>query len=132
MQIQSASAYTASSFPNNSPQQRQTSPSATAIFAASATSVADKATISQAARDRVTGEFNDGQWQAALANRRTGVPQLVKVDSALAGGRGDIQGRLQQLLTDHAVDPNASFTLAYDAASQSFHVDGAPEAKAVL
>ncbi len=132
MQIQSASAYTAFSFPNNSPQQRQTSASATAIFAASAASVADKTTISQAARNRVAEESNDDQWLAALANRRTGVPQLIKADSALAGGRADIQGRLQQLLADHAVDPNTSFTLAYDAASRSFRVDGVPEAKAAL
>ena len=57
MQIQSASAYTAFSFQNNSPQQRQASVSATANSAASMATVADKATISQAAQDRAAEEI---------------------------------------------------------------------------
>lgn len=60
MGIQPTSAYSALSFIANSPQQRQTSAGTTAISAASAANVADKTTISQAARDRATIETKSG------------------------------------------------------------------------
>lgn len=56
MGIQPTSTYTALSLIANSPQQRQTSASATATFTASAASLADKTTISQAARDLAAQE----------------------------------------------------------------------------
>ncbi len=56
MGIQPTSAYTTLSLLTNSPQLRQTSTSATATSAASAASFTDKATISQAARDRAAEE----------------------------------------------------------------------------
>lgn len=56
MGIQLISAYTAPSFITNRLQPRDNSIGDTAMFAASATSTADRATISQAARDRAAKE----------------------------------------------------------------------------
>jgi hypothetical protein len=61
MGIQPAAAYSAVSFIANSPQQRQASASTTANSAASvAAALADKTTISQAARDRAAEDAKGG------------------------------------------------------------------------
>ncbi|HEX5337025.1 MAG TPA: hypothetical protein VFW53_01165 [Gallionella sp.] len=60
MGIQSTNGYTPLSFIANPSQQRQTYASATATFAASATSVTDKATISEAARNQLAEESKGG------------------------------------------------------------------------
>lgn len=70
MGIQPTSTYTALSLITNSPQQRQTSASATATFTASATSLADKTTISQAARNLAAQESNNTHSDAPHAADR--------------------------------------------------------------
>ena len=60
MGIQPTNAYSAFSFLANSPQRQQTSTSTTATSATSTASLADKTTISQAARDRAAEETKGG------------------------------------------------------------------------
>jgi hypothetical protein len=91
----------------------------------------DSVRISDAARALADADAA-GQWQAAIANRRTGIPQLVRVDTAFAGGVGDLQGRLRHLLSERGLDPNTTFNLSYDAATQSFHIDGEPAVRTAL
>lgn len=95
----------------------------------------DKVSISDAARVELANQQNSAtaseQWQASLAMRRSGIPQLVKVDAAIAGGVADMQGQLKKFLAGKGIS-DASFALSYDAATQSFTVDGAPKVKAAL
>lgn len=95
----------------------------------------DTVSISDAARAELANQQNfattSEQWQASLAMRRSGIPQLVKVDAAITGGVADMQGQLAQLLADKGIS-DASFALSYDAATQSFTVAGAPKVKAAL
>jgi hypothetical protein len=84
----------------------------------------DRVTLSNTARRMQ----DDDAWQTALA----GKPQLVNVDSAIAGGLRDVQSRLQQVLDKHKLDGNTQFKLSYDAASQTFSVDGPSDVKQAL
>ncbi|MHB1099315.1 MAG: hypothetical protein ACYCZR_07140 [Burkholderiales bacterium] len=72
--------------------------------------------------------LDDDAWKTALADR----PQLVNVDSAIAGGLRGVQSHLQQILDKHGLDGNAQFKLGYDAASQTFSVNGPSDVKQVL
>lgn len=96
---------------------------------------ADTVTISDAAQALLANQQSSAtageQWQASLAMRRSGIPQLVKVDDAITGGVADMQGQLKQFLTNKGI-PDANFALSYDAATQSFQVTGAPKVKAAL
>ncbi|HXU94450.1 MAG TPA: hypothetical protein VFP33_12415 [Gallionella sp.] len=84
MGIQPSSAYTALSFIANSPQ-RQTSAVATPASAASAPNVADKATISQAARDRAADETKGGGTYDFTNMTPNEMGKLV-ADGKIAGG----------------------------------------------
>jgi hypothetical protein len=84
MQIQSASAYTVFSL-NNSSQQRQASASTTASSAPSAATFADKATISQAARDRAAEDAKGGGTYNFTNMTPNEMGKLV-ADGKIAGG----------------------------------------------
>lgn len=96
---------------------------------------AETVSISAAARAELAHQQSSAiageQWQASLAMRRSGIPQLVKVDDAITGGVADMQGRLKQLLANKGI-PDANFALSYDAVTRSFRVAGAQKVKAAL
>lgn len=71
-------------------------------------------------------------WQTALAAKHAQPPQLVNVDLAAAGGLKDLQTQVQGLLRNCGLDPNEKVQLSFDAASESFRVEGSPAAKAAL
>lgn len=71
-------------------------------------------------------------WQAALAAGHARVPQLINTDEAAAGGLQDLQARLRGVLRNSGLDQNEKFQLSYDAANQSFHVEGGHAVKTAL
>ncbi|MDO8988024.1 MAG: hypothetical protein Q7U91_00155 [Sideroxyarcus sp.] len=107
-----------------------------ASSASSPAATADTVSISDTARalqSRAQADTDTrGQWATALANRSTGIPQLVRADSALAGGVEDIQERLRLLLSERGLPSESNFSLSYDAAAKLFRVDGEPGVKAAL
>lgn len=93
----------------------------------------DKINISDAARSRQLADIDThGQWENTLAMQRSGVPQLINMESAIDGGIDDMQNRLQKWLSEQGFDANTHFSLTYDAANRLYQVEGTPELKGAL
>lgn len=88
----------------------------------------DQVSISDAAR--ALQKNND--WQTALLNRKDGLSKLAALESSISGGIDALQKNLGQWLQAQGLDPNAKFSVNYDAASQTFNVKGPANIKNAL
>lgn len=99
-----------------------------ASTSSSAQNTSDQVSISDAAR----ALQKNNAWQTALLNRKDGVSKLAALESSISGGIDALQKNLGQWLQAQGLDPNAKFSVNYDAASQTFNVKGPADIKNAL